>query len=132
MYTSNKCLKVVNVSDAYLWHYRLDYMNKNRIDRLNTERILDIDDCKSLSICESCLLSKMTKSSFKEKSEQATDVLNLIHSDICGLMSTSAKDGYNYFFTFTDDLSRYGYVYLMKHKSKSFEMFKRFYSEVER
>ena len=35
------------------------------------------------------------------------------------------------FITFTDDLSRYGYVYLMKHKSETFEKFKEFQSEVE-
>jgi transposase InsO family protein len=32
---------------------------------------------------------------------------------------------------FTDDLSRYGYVYLMKHKSETFEKFEEFQSEVE-
>ena len=47
-------------------------------------------------------------------------------------MNTSAKGGYQYFITFTDDLSRYGYVYLMRHKSESFEMFKRFHNEVEK
>ena len=33
--------------------------------------------------------------------------------------------------TLTDDLSRYGYIYLMKHKSETFEKFKEFQSEVE-
>ena len=33
--------------------------------------------------------------------------------------------------TFTDDLSRYGYVYLMKHKSETFEKFTEFQNEVE-
>ena len=42
-----------------------------------------------------------------------------------------SPSGYSYFITFTDDFSRYGYVYLMKHKSESFEMFKRFQNEVE-
>ena len=37
-----------------------------------------------------------------------------------------------YFITFTDDLSRYGYVYLMKHKSETFEKFKEFQNEVEK
>ena len=32
---------------------------------------------------------------------------------------------------FIDDLSRYGYIYLMKHKSETFEKFKKFQSEVE-
>src|SRR4051812_2896298 len=32
---------------------------------------------------------------------------------------------------FTDDLSRYGYIYLMKQKSETFEKFKEFQNEVE-
>ena len=47
-------------------------------------------------------------------------------------MSTCARGEYSYFITFTNDLSRYGYVYLMKHKSESFEMFKQFCNEVEK
>ena len=74
----------------------------------------------------------MTKSSFNEKDERATELLSLVHSDVCGPMSSSARDGYFYFITFIDDLSRYGYVYLMKHKLKSFEMFKLFHNEVEK
>ena len=46
-------------------------------------------------------------------------------------MSVEARGGYRYFLTFTDDLSRYGYVYLMKDKSETFEKFKEFQSEVE-
>jgi hypothetical protein len=42
-----------------------------------------------------------------------------------------AKGGFQYFITFTDDFSRYGYVYLMKHKSESLEKFKEFQNEVE-
>src|SRR3954462_7073336 len=41
------------------------------------------------------------------------------------------RNGLRYFVTFTDDLSRYGYIYLMKHKSETFERFKEFHSEVE-
>ena len=55
-----------------------------------------------------------------------------MHSDVCGPMNISTRGGYSYFITFIDDLSRYGYVYLMKHKSESFEMFKRFCNEVEK
>ena len=46
-------------------------------------------------------------------------------------MSVDARGKYHYFLTFTDDLSRYGYIYLMKHKSETFEKFKGFQSEVE-
>ena len=46
-------------------------------------------------------------------------------------MSTSARGGYEYFVTFIDDYSRYGYLYLMHHKSETFKKFKEFKAEVE-
>ena len=46
-------------------------------------------------------------------------------------MSLSTRENYQYFITFTDDYSRYDYVYLMKHKSESFEKFKEFQNEVQ-
>ncbi|GJY88359.1 retrotransposon protein, putative, ty1-copia subclass, partial [Tanacetum coccineum] len=43
----------------------------------------------------------------------------------------SCLSGASYFITFTDDYSRYGYVYLLKHKHEVFETFKVFKNEVE-
>ena len=63
--------------------------------------------------------------------ERATDLLEIIHTDVCGPMNIEARSRYHYFLTFTDDLSRYGYIYLMKHKYETFEKFKEFQSEVE-
>ena len=64
--------------------------------------------------------------------EQATDLLEIIHTDVCDPMSVDARGKYRYFLTFTDDLSRYWYIYLMKHKSEIVERFKEFQSEVEK
>ena len=64
--------------------------------------------------------------------ERATDLLEIIHTDVCGPMSVEACDGYLYFLTFADDFSRYGYIYLMKYKYETFEKFKVFQSEVEK
>ena len=61
---------------------------------------------------------------FKVKDYRAKEVLDFIHTDLCGPMSTSARGGYEYFITFIDDYSRYGYIYLMRHKSEAFEKFK--------
>ena len=132
MYISRKCPMINDVSDGYLWHCRLGYINKNRINILIREGILKDNDCESLLIYESCLLGKMSKPPFTEKSEWAIDVLDFVHTDVCGSMSTSARGGHQYFITFTNDLSKYGYVYLIKNKSESFEIFKQFCSEVEK
>jgi predicted transcriptional regulator len=60
-----------------------------------------------------------------------SDLLVLVHTDVCGSMSSVARCGFQYFITFTDDSSRYGYIYLMRHKSESFEKFKEFQNEVQ-
>ena len=78
-------------------------------------------DFDGFPVCESCLEGKMTKRPFNAKGRRAQDLLELIHSDVCGPMSIQARDGYEYFIAFTDDYSRFGYVYLMKRKSKAFE-----------
>ena len=40
-----------------------------------------------------------------------------------------ARGGYEYFVTFTDDNSRYGFVYLMRQKSETFYKFREYKAE---
>ena len=42
--------------------------------------------------------------------EQANDLFEIIHTDVCGPMNVEARSGYRYFLTFTDDLSRWVYL----------------------
>ncbi|KAL2248325.1 UNVERIFIED_CONTAM: hypothetical protein Sindi_2684800 [Sesamum indicum] len=58
----------------------------------------------------------MTTKPFVGQSALANSLLDLIHTDICGLLNTLARGGYLHFITFTDDHSQYGYVYLMSGK----------------
>ncbi len=73
----------------------------------------------------------MAKTPFTGKNMRSNELLGLVHSDVCGPMSVSARGGFSYFVTFTDDHSRYGYVFLIKHKSEVFEKFKEFKSVAE-
>ena len=68
-------------------------------------------DVTALPVCEPCLEGKMTMRPFKAKGYRAKEVLDLVHTDLCGPMSTSARGGYEYFIIFIDDYSRYGYIY---------------------
>ena len=100
-------------------------------EKIHVDGFLESLYYKSFDTCEPCLIGKMTKTPFSGTMERATNLLEIIHTDVCGPMSVEARGGYRYFLTFTDDLSRYGYIYLMKHKSETFEKFKEFQSEVE-
>ncbi|GKC12810.1 retrotransposon protein, putative, ty1-copia subclass [Tanacetum coccineum] len=127
---SNKRVKH-NLDSTYLWHCRLAHISKKRIEKLQHDGLLKSTDDESFDQCVSCLSGKMTRKSFPHRPERATDLLGIIHTDVCGpLRHVSRKDA-SYFITFTDDYSRYGYIYLLKHKHEVFETFKVFKNEVE-
>ena len=101
-------------NETYLWNLRLGHINPNRIHGLVKSEILSYLAFEPIPICECCLEGKMTKRHFKAKGYCATKLLELVHTNVCGPMSVQARGGYEYFVTFTDDYSRYGYVYLMR------------------
>ena len=126
-----KRCKVNNDGAIYLWHCRLGHIGVKRVKKIHADGLLESLDYESVDACEPCLMGKMTKTPFSETMERATDLLEIIHTDACGPMNIEARVMYHYFLIFTDDLSRYEYIYLMKHKSEIFEKFKEFQSEVE-
>ena len=126
----SKKMKVSN--ETYMWHLRLGHINSSRIHGLVKSGILNSLIFEPIPVCESCLEGKMTKRPFKAKGNCATIQLELIHTDVCGPMSVQARGGYEYFITFTDDYPRYGYVYLMRHKSEAFDKFREYKAEAEK
>jgi transposase InsO family protein len=116
---------------TYTWHCHFGHVGVKRMKKLHSDGLLGSLDFDSFDTCESCLLGKMTRTPFTGIVERASDLLGIVHTDVCGPMSVATRNGYCYFVTFTDDLSRYEYIYLMKHKSKTFEKFKKFQKEVK-
>ncbi|GKB92066.1 retrotransposon protein, putative, ty1-copia subclass [Tanacetum coccineum] len=127
---SNKRAKH-NLDSTYLWHCRLAHISKKRVEKLQRDGLLKSTDDESFDQCVSCLSGKMTRKPFPHRTERVTDLLGLIHTDVCGPLRRVSRQGASYFITFTDDYSRYGYVYLLKHKHEVFETFKVFKTEVE-
>ncbi|KAK4407796.1 Retrovirus-related Pol polyprotein from transposon TNT 1-94 [Sesamum angolense] len=107
-------------------HARLGHISEDRMKRLVDSKSLEIDNLDNLPVCESCLKGKMTRKPFVGQSKLANGLLDLIHTDVCGPLNTQARGGFSYFIMFTDDHSRYGYVYLMRCKSEAFVRFKEF------
>ena len=116
-------------SNLQLWHQRLGHLNTDSIKKLAKISVgLHLDDPnKDLGICETCAIGKITRSSFpKGKATRASELLGIIHSDVCGPMQTTTFGGAKYFVTFIDDCSRVVTIYLLKQKSEAFEAFKSF------
>nr|GFA13244.1 hypothetical protein [Tanacetum cinerariifolium] len=95
---------------------RLVHIGKTRMQKLQREGLLESINDESFDKCESCISGKMTKKFFNNNIERATDLLGLIHTDVCEPHRHVSRKGASYFLTFTDDFSHYGYVYLLKHK----------------
>ena len=123
--------KFPSISDAYLWHLHLGHINSNRIQKLVKDGLLEPIDFNEFLVCESYLEGKMMKRPFNAKWYKAKDFLELVHLDVCGPMSIQARGGYEYFIIFTNDYSKFGYVYLIKWNSEAFEKFKEFRAKVE-
>jgi hypothetical protein len=66
------------------------------------------------------------KHSFPNNDSRAKRVLDIVHSDVCGLMSTTSLRGYVYYVSFIDDYSRKTWIYLLKEKNEVFGKFKEF------
>lgn len=59
----------------------------------------------------------------KRVAQRATKVLGLVDLDTYMVQCNWSTFGCKYFITFIDDLCRYYYVYLMKQKSKAFDIY---------
>ncbi|GJS77270.1 hypothetical protein Tco_0727151 [Tanacetum coccineum] len=99
-----------------------DLVPNKRIKKLQQEGLLKSTDDESFDQCVSCLSGKMTRKSLPHRPERATDLLGIIHTDVCDPLRHVSRQGASYFITFTDDYSRYGYVYLLKHKHENVDM----------
>ena len=113
-----------------LWHQRLGHPGKQRLSLTVNKQLvsgINVSKMEELSFCEGCVEGKIHRQSFQPVGEiRSTEKLQLVHSDVCGPMSTDSIGGRKYFVTFTDDYSRCCSVYFIKHKYEVFEKFKEF------
>ena len=103
---SAKRSQLNDLNPTYIWHCRLGHISENRMKKLHEDGLLSSFDFESYETCEACLLGKMTKTPFTGFPERALDLLELIHIDVCGPISTTVRGEFQYFITFTDDLCR--------------------------
>ena len=88
--------KINNENSGTLWHKLLGHISRNRVERLVSDGILDSIDFTDFNVCVDCIKGKQTKTK-KFGAYRATDVLELIHTDICGPFPTPSWNGQQYF-----------------------------------
>jgi transposase InsO family protein len=83
-------------------------------------------------ICKGCMLGKNIKKAFPSSDNRAQGILDLVHSDVCGPMSSPSLSGCLYYVIFIDDYSRKCWIYFLKAKSDTFDKFKEYKSFIEK
>ena len=122
--------KCDNAHLGALWHKRLGRISRNIVERFVSDGTLDSVDFTDFIVHVECIKGKHTKQK-KFGVYRATDVLELIHMDICGPFLTPTWNGQQYFMSFVDNHSRYTYLFLIHEKSQVLNVFKSFKVKVE-
>jgi hypothetical protein len=118
-----------------LWHEQFGYLNYRSLQQLCNQQMvtgLPLVSCRD-GVCAGCVLSKHHRDSFeKHASWHASGPLQLVHSDLCGSLSSPSFSGFKYFLNFIDDFSRGTWVYFLKLKSEVFDKFLSYKALVEK
>jgi hypothetical protein len=76
-------------------------------------------DFSNLDYCINCIKGKYAKHVKKGEAKRSAGILEIIHTDICDPFPAKSMDGFDSFIIFTEDFSRYGYIYPIKERSEA-------------
>ena len=119
---NNKNVIAYVCNSFYVWHFRLGYVHfkwMNDMVKLNLMPNMNVSDEK----CTICTLTKITRKPFPNV-QRSSNILDLVHSDICEMNGQLHLNGKRCFITFIDYYSRDCYVYLLSSKDEVLEKFK--------
>ena len=128
------CL-VVKLDDVWLWHKRLCHVNfDNLISIRKMKKVRGLPKLKKSNntMCKQCQLGKMKMSSFKSNTYTSKEVLELVHTDLCGPIEVQSYKGDKYIMLFVDDYSRMMTIMFLKQNFNAFQIFKWYLARVEK
>jgi hypothetical protein len=120
------------VNPNELWHRRYTHINYQALPFLKrmVEGIPELQSTHE-GICKGCALGKNIKKPFPSNNNRSKEILDLIHSDVCGQMPVKYLGGSSYYVIFIDDYSRKTWLYLLKTKDEVFNKLQEFKAEIE-
>lgn len=142
-------------STSSLWHQRLGHANLRTLQYMASQvKVRGLPaSITSIPFCEPCHLGKQTRERIPSKvpplklcttcrglrrdeqgargKHRSMRPMQLVHTDLCGPMSTHSLSGSRYILTITDDFSRFTWIFFLKTKSETLSKFQQFKSMVE-
>jgi hypothetical protein len=111
-----------------LWHRRMAHLHHGAL-RILREIVTGVPEFSIEH--QRCALGKYAKTTFPSSDNKVAGILDLIHTDVCGPMSSASLNGFLYYVTFIDDFSRKSWIFFMKTKGRVFQRFQEFKALVE-
>ena len=121
-----------SVEPNELWHRRLAHVHYRALP-LAGEAVEGLPEIQANhdGVCKGCAKEKNTNKTFPSSESKAKGILEIIHSDVCGPMSSNSLSRYAYYVSFIDDFSRKTWIYFMKNKDEVFGKFMEFKALIE-
>jgi hypothetical protein len=119
-------------SPCEIWNRRIAHINYKSLPYVR-KVVTGLPEFKvdHEGVCKGCAQGKNIKNPFPKSDTKVEGILELIHSDVCGPMSSTSLSGYVYYVSFIDDYSCKTWVYFLKSKDEVLEKFKEFKALVE-
>nr|KYP66597.1 Retrovirus-related Pol polyprotein from transposon TNT 1-94 [Cajanus cajan] len=120
LYSSTTC------NSLPIWHSRLGHCANKIVKHVLKQCNISVPLHDNATVCGSCCLGKMHKSSFSISESVYTEPLQLVYSDIWGPSPIPSKEGYRYYIVFLDAYSKFSWVYFLKYRSQALNSFLEF------
>lgn len=111
-----------------VWHNRLGHPSSSVLRRLGS--LFGSSFHNSSFFCKGCALGKSTQLPFESNKNHYSFPFSLIHSDVW-MSTVSSASGFRYYVLFTDDYSRYSWIYPMRRKSEVLTHFQTFLTMIK-
>lgn len=122
------------MSNLEEWHRTLSHINSKDLRDLRSFNLVDgllktLE--KDLLKCEICLESKMSNLKLKNNRSRASEVLEIIHTDVHGPITQAGYNGEKCFVSFIDDFSKFSGIYCIKSKRGALQIIMEFNNYVK-
>lgn len=76
------------IATSLLWHRRLGHVSAAKLKQMRDSAVIGVafNDSGEIKRCEVCVLGKHAREPFPMSETRAKNILDLVHSDLCGPM----------------------------------------------
>jgi len=108
--------EIMSINDSKMtWHRRLGHFYNKEMEKYLKDHDVSEPDCLD------CKIAKMKRSPHNRETPKASELLEVIHSDIIGPINKSIT-GKRFILTIIDEFSRKSWIFLLKSKSETIDI----------